>query len=102
MTPHPNPPHEPRDQTNRLTPHPGPLPFEGRGRPHAAVQGFNARSSSGKSLPSEGRGKRFDGFVLSAAVFSVERRSSNCPGVRPSSGAATSGGPNAAVYSEIL
>jgi len=30
-------PHELDDQTNRLTPHPGPLPFEGRGRTAAAV-----------------------------------------------------------------
>jgi len=30
-------PHELGDQTNRLTPHPGPLPFEGRGRTAAAV-----------------------------------------------------------------
>jgi len=35
------------DQTNRLTPHPGPLPFEGRGGRHggqAAGQGFTART----------------------------------------------------------
>src|SRR6266446_4710539 len=42
-------PHELRDQTNRLTPHPGPLPVEGRGR-NAAVQGFKAGTRSENSL----------------------------------------------------
>src|SRR5205085_1504946 len=31
-------------QTNRLTPYPGPLPFEGRGRIGSLVQGFQARN----------------------------------------------------------
>src|SRR6266404_4830577 len=41
-----------------LTPHPGPLPLEGRGRSGSPVPGLNARNLvSGNSLPVEGRGR---------------------------------------------
>jgi len=52
------PPFQRGRQTNLSTPHPGPLPVEGRGRIGSPVHGLNARNlGSGNSLPVKGEGE---------------------------------------------
>ena len=60
---------------NRLTPDPGPLPTDGRGRIGRPVHGFNARNLVlGKSLPIERRGRLQDHvgkFAFAATALAV-------------------------------
>src|SRR5213593_39141 len=63
------PPVERACQTNRRTPHPGPLPVEGRGRTPRPVQGFHTRNQFSKTTGS----CRVDLFDIAAEMINQRR-----------------------------